>query len=372
MPTLRVSFASVLLSLCVGCASQTSQARVTTPEGAREALCGTATDCTVDLAAQRVVEAELDRLSAEPKNRRAVIVVIEPLTGALIAMGGREARAETTINEPWLAALRAVDPGSVMKSFTIASALDHGVVDETTKVSGEGGKWRLDEKEVITDRVPRGEMSVEDVMVFSSNIGTAKIAQQLGGEPLAELYATLQLRESVTQKMRAGNVPKVDLLTEPAMLRVAFGADVEISPLQLAAAYTAFADEGRYHPVAVTKAGQKTPRQAFTAMTATRMQRLLAQTIARDDGTGAPARLALHAVAGKTGTWQVEEGVSWANFAGFPLGEAATGNKVPFVVYVGVETTATGYSGGTLAAPSAARVISALLNPPPATTPTAR
>lgn len=363
MPTFRVSFASLCLSLCVGCASQTSQARVTTPEGAREALCGTAADCTVDLSTQRVVEAELNRLSATPSNRRAVIVVIDPLTGALLAMGGREGAN----NEPWLAALRAVDPGSVMKSFTIASAIDHGVVDETTKVMGEGGKWRLDEKEVINDRVPRGEMSVEDVMVFSSNIGTAKIAQQLGGEPLAELYTTLQLRESVTQKMRAGNVPKVDSITEAAMLRVAFGADVEVSPLQIAAAYTAFADEGRYHPVAVTRSAQKTPRQAFTSMTATRMQRLLAQTIARDDGTGAPARLPLHVVAGKTGTWQVEEGVNWANFAGFPLGESATGNKVPFVVYVGVETTASGYSGGTLAAPSAARIISALMNPPPTT-----
>lgn len=358
MPTLRVSLASMWLVMCVGCASQ---ARVVGPEGAREALCEGAADCTVDLAAQRVVEAELERLTSQRTTRRAVVVVIEPTTGALLAMGGRDGAT----NEPWLAALRAVDPGSVMKSFTLAAALDHGVVDETTKVLGEGGRWRLTEKELINDRVPRGEMSVEDVLVFSSNIGTAKVAQQLGAEPLSELFQTLQLDQSVTRKMRKGHVPALETLSEPAMLRVAFGADVELSPLQVAAAYTAFADEGRYHPVAVTRAGQSTSRQAFSALTATRMQRLLAQTVARDDGTGQQARLPLHVVAGKTGTWQVEDGVSWANFVGFPLPESATGHRVPFVVLVGVETSATGYSGGTLAAPSAARVISALLNPAP-------
>ncbi|MFT3712159.1 MAG: penicillin-binding transpeptidase domain-containing protein [Archangium sp.] len=361
MPTLRVFSTAVLLATCVACASQ---ARVVGPEGARDALCDGAKDCTIDLSLQRVVEAELDRLSAEPANKRAVIVMLDPSTGALLAMGGREG----TVNEPWLAATRAVDPGSVMKSFTIAAALDQGVVEETTTVMGEGGKWRLGEKEIINDRVPRGEMSVEDVLVFSSNIGTAKVAEQLGAEPLAALYESLQLDQTMLPKMRKGHVPNVRTLEPPARYRVAFGADVEISPLQIAAAYGAFADEGRYHPVAVTRAGEKTARQAFTAKTATRMQLLLAQTVARDDGTGAPARLPLHAVAGKTGTWQIEDGVNWANFAGFPLAEAATQDRVPFVVYVGIETTSTGYSGGTLAAPSAARVISAALNPPPPTT----
>jgi cell division protein FtsI (penicillin-binding protein 3) len=359
MPLLRVLLTAVSLVSCVGCASQV---RVVGPEGARDALCEGAKDCTIDLALQRVVESELDRLAADKANQRAVVVLLDPATGALLAMGGRDG----TVNEPWLAATRAIDPGSVMKSFTIAAALEEGVVDESTTVLGEGGKWRLDEKELINDRVPRGEMTVEDVLVFSSNIGTAKVAQRLGAGPLASLYESLQLGEAVLPKMRQGHLPAVRTLEAPALYRVAFGADVELSPLQLAAAYGAFADEGRYHPVAVTRGGEKTARQAFTAKTATRMQLLLAQTVARDDGTGAPARLPLHAVAGKTGTWQEQEGVSWANFVGFPLAEPGTHGRVPFVVYVGVETTATGYSGGTLAAPSAARIISAALNPPPA------
>lgn len=364
MLTTRVLSASMVLSLCVGCASQ---ARVVGAEGARHALCEGATDCLVDLSTQRIVESELDRLMTDAAHRRAVIVVIEPTTGALLAMGGRDG----VTNEPWLAATRAVPPGSVMKSFTLAAALEHGVVDETTQVVGEGGKWRLGPTELIADRVPRGEMSVEDVLVFSSNIGTAKVAQQLGPAPLDELYDVLQLRKSVTKKMRAGQVPILRNLSEPAALRVAFGADLELSPLQVAAAYGAFADEGRYHPVAVTRSAQTTVRQAFTPRTATRMQRLLAQTVARDDGTGAAARLPLATVAGKTGTAPLEEGVVWADFVGFPLASPSSAGLqpflaagAPFVVLVGVETTAPGYSGGKVAAPSAARVISALLNPP--------
>jgi cell division protein FtsI (penicillin-binding protein 3) len=139
---------------------------------------------------------------------------------------------------------------------------------------------------------------------------------------------------------------------------VAFGADLEPTPLQLASSFSIFAALGQHRPLSVTLAGQRPAKLVLTEGTAVRMQRLLAQTVARDDGTGAQARLPGLTVAGKTGTSPLQEGVNWANFVGFPLEPSPR-----FVVLVGVETTAPGYSGGTLAAPSFARVLSALTTP---------
>ena len=316
----------------------------------RETLCNGAADCTIDPLAQAIVESELDRLAV---HRRPVIVVIDPSTGSLLAMGGRELGK----SNPWLAGKLAVDPGSIMKSFTIAAALESGVVDETTQVAGEGGKWRRDKDELITDRVAHGIMSVEDVLVYSSNIGTAKVAVQLGVEPLADFYEAVGLARAPLPQMRLGVVPNLRTVENAVATRVAFGADVEPTPLQLASSFSIFAAHGAHRPLSITLAGQRPARQVITDETSVRMQRLLAQTVARDDGTGAQARLPGLVVAGKTGTCPLQEGVSWADFVGFPV-EASP----RFLVLVGVETSALGYSGGTLAAPSFARVLSALRN----------
>jgi len=335
----------LILGVFLGCAAVPTSVR------SQEQLCAGATDCTIDPAVQAIVEAELDRLAV---HRRAVIVVVDPTTGAIVGLGGRELGR----SDPFLAGKHAVAPGSIMKSFTFAAALESGVVDETTEVAGEGGRWRRGPEELITDRVARGVMSVEDVLVFSSNIGTAKIAVQLGFEPLADLYEAIGLADAPLPWMRRGVVPDLRKVDRAIATRVAFGADVEPTPLQLAASFSIFAARGRYRPLALTLGGLRPAKQVLSERTANRMERLLAQTVARDDGTGAQARLPGRWVAGKTGTSPLVEGVTWANFVGF------SSEPTPrHVVLVGVETTSPGYGGGTRAAPSFARVLSALLTP---------
>ena len=326
--------------MLLGCASVSTS---------RETLCNGAPDCTVDHLAQAIVETELDRLAV---HRRAVIVVIDPATGSLLAMGGRELGK----SNPWLGGKLAVESGSVMKSFTIAAALENGVIDETTEVAGEGGKWRRSKDELITDRVAHGIMSVEDVLVYSSNIGTAKVAVQLGPDPLADFYEAISLSSAPLPQMRPGVVPNLRTVDNAVATRVAFGAEVEPTPLQLASSFSIFAAHGAYRPLSITLSGQRPARQVLTDATTVRMQRLLAQTVARDDGTGAQARLPGLVVAGKTGTAPLPEERRWADFVGFNV----DGSR-HYVVLVGIETAQQGYSGGTLAAPSFARVLSALI-----------
>lgn len=339
------------LVLLVSCASL--------PPTPRQLLCNDAPDCTIDPQTQSLIEQELDRLSAEPGTRKAVIVVLEPSTGSLLAMGGRELGK----SNPWLAGKMTVDPGSIMKTFTIAAALEHGVIEETTEVAGEGGKWRRAPDDLITDRVAHGVMNIEDVLAFSSNIGTAKVAVKLGPEPSAELYDAVELSAAPLPQMKRGRVPDLRSVDAGIATRVAFGAEVEPTPLQLASSFSLFAAHGRHRKLNITQGGQGSASQVLSERTATRMELLLAQTVARDDGTGSRARLPGITVAGKTGTWQLQEGASWANFVGFPVEP-----NPRFVILVGVETTQPGYGGGTLAAPSFARVLSVLTRnaaPPP-------
>jgi cell division protein FtsI (penicillin-binding protein 3) len=263
---------------------------------------------------QRLVDQEVARLARLPGTRLAMVAVLEP-SGRVLALGGQ--RGEVVDRE--LPATLRRDPGSVMKAFTLGAALEAGLVTRATVVSGEGGRWTLGSR-VIEDASGHQAMTVDDVAAFSSNVGTAKVFALLGP---ARLEATL----------RALGIPTPPMPDAEAAVGVSFGADVTPTPLEVARAYAAIAS------------GRAFPRQHAEVVA------LLQQTVDRDDGTGHRARIPGVAVAGKTGTCAAEGGVAYADFVGFlPAGDPR------YVVLVGLETSARGYAGGTVAAPAFARL----------------
>jgi cell division protein FtsI (penicillin-binding protein 3) len=268
---------------------------------------------------QRLVDLEVARLARLPGTRLAVVAVLEP-SGRVLALGGQRG----AVMDRELPATLRRDPGSVMKTFSLGAALEAGVVTRANVVSGEGGRWTLGSR-VIEDASGHQTMTVDDVAAFSSNVGTAKVFALLGP---ARLEATL----------RALGLPTPPMPDAEAAVGVSFGADVTPTPLEVARAYAAVAS-GRAFP------GQHGEVVA-----------LLQQTVDRDDGTGRGARVPGVAVAGKTGTCPLPDGAVYADFAGFlPAGAPR------YVVLVGLETTARGYAGGTVAAPAFARLGAQLL-----------
>jgi cell division protein FtsI (penicillin-binding protein 3) len=269
---------------------------------------------------QQAVDQEVATLAALPGAHLAVVVVLDP-SGQVVALGGQRGQQ---VDRTLPSQLRQ-DPGSVMKTFTLGAALEAGLVTPTSRVSGEGGRWTFGHR-TVTDGSPHGELSLEDVLVFSSNIGTAKVFARLGH---ARLEATL----------KDLGLPTPPMADDEAALGVSYGADVSPTPLEVARAYAAIAS-GRAFPVHGPE-----------------LLRLLQRTVDRDDGTGRGARISGVAVAGKTGTSSLGQGQGgYGDFVGiFPAGAPR------FVVLVGVQTSASGYAGGSVAAPAFARLGKQLL-----------
>lgn len=247
--------------------------------------------------------------------RAASVVVLDSQSGEVLAManypGGdpnkRTANAAALLQNR--AASDASEPGSTMKPFTIAKALDLKKVAPTTPIDTAPGRMVITGT-TISDAHPHGTLTVSEVLQKSSNVGTAKMALAMERKDLWEAYAALglgqrpriELPHVATGKLRAWNSWRP---TDHA--RVAFGYSASASVLQMARAYTVFARDGDLAPVTLIKREADVPpaegQPVFSATTARQMREML--RLAASPGGTAPdlQRLTLgYSVAGKTGT----------------------------------------------------------------------
>jgi len=268
------------------------------------------------------VDAELERLVASGATRAAV-VVLDPRDGRLLAAAGRGPDGDYE-------ASRELPMGSTIKPLTVAAALEAGL-DPRERFDGEGGRWQADARTSLRDYRPHGSLTVEQVLVTSSNIGAGKIVQRVGEAPIAALFDRVGAR-----------VPD-----EGSWMTHGAGIDVRMSALRLAVAYGALANGG--FAIQPTTSGRGARRRILSEPTATAVRDMLGAAVS-DEGTGRRARIVGIPVGGKTGT----TGDGAAVFAGIaPL------NAPRFVIVVRVEQE--GAVGGAVAAPAFARIAAHLL-----------
>ena len=271
-------------------------------------VCGCATTSRAT-----ALDDELRQLLKTRGVTRAAIVVVDRRDGSVAASGGREGKKDA----PALATTWQVDPGSVMKTFTVAAALERQAITPADRFSGTFRNFH--------DATVHGEMSLEDVMAFSSNVGVAQVADRAGLPAVQALYDAVGLPTEV---------PLTSMPPDEA-LRVTVGGPLHLTPVQLA---QAFAKLMAPTPTVISPATQQ---QLLT---------LLEKTVTRDDGTGFRARVPGRRIAGKTGTWTEDDHRQFGAFVGFEVG-------TPWVVLVVVESTRGDYGGGTISAPSFARLL---------------
>ncbi len=274
-------------------------------------------------AIEEIVAAELDRLAGAEGARRAAIVVLDPRDGRVLASGGRGPEGDGE-------AAREAEVGSTIKPLTVAVALDAGL-DPSARFDGEDGRWQADPATLLADAHPRASMTIEDVLVASSNVGAGKIVREVGEAPIARLFGEIGAR-----------VPA------PPRSWLAHGAGIEVrmSPRALAGAYAAFANGGLAIEPSADGSGAR--RRIVSEQSARAVVAMLEAAVG-DEGTGRRARVEGLRVAGKTGT--TSDGA--AVFAGI------AGVDAPRWVIV-VRAEAPGAAGGSLAAPSFARVAAAI------------
>jgi len=273
-----------------------------------------------DPALQSTAEQELDRAMAAHHASGAIAVVLDAKTGAVLAAATRgdgDARA-------------ARSPGSTMKPFTFAAALDVGTVDATTRIDCESGTRRYGDR-TLTDASPHGALDLGGILAVSSNVCTAKLAEPLGD----------RLAESLRRYHFAAPAHIDTRSIEGAA--IASGGGIPASALDVAAGYTAFADGGVYH------APDGTSERVMSSDTARTVMTMLERVVNDADGTGQAARIDGIRVAGKTGTAESRGGRHYASFVGIVPADAPR-----FVVLVGVDGV-TG-AGGKVAAPAFANI----------------
>ncbi|MDH4093966.1 MAG: penicillin-binding protein 2 [Betaproteobacteria bacterium] len=252
------------------------------------------------------------------------------------------------------------EPGSTLKPFTVALALESDRLSPATRVQIGNGGLRV-AQHVIHDPHPESVLTVAQVIQKSSNVGAARIALALGREDMWRLF----------QRAGFGAPPQLGFPGEAAgrlrpaatwrpieQATMAYGHGISVSLMQLARAYTMFARDGELVPVTLQKSPLPAPgTRVLSAQTAREMRAMLELAV-QPGGTAPRARIMGWRVAGKTGTAHKQENGGYAadryiaSFVGL-----APVSAPRIVVAVMIDEPAGGqYYGGVVAAPVFAQV----------------
>ena len=326
---------------------------------------------SLDTRIQYVLRDELVRGMAEFGAAGAAGVVLDAISGEVVAM---VSLPDFSPNRPDArdgaarfnrATLGAYEMGSTFKVFTIAMALDSGVVTlrDGYDVSNPIRAARF----VINDYRPvKGWLSVPEVFVYSSNIGAAKMALDIGTATQREFLARLGLLRPASIELPEVVTPIVPSpWREINTMTIGYGHGVAVSPLQLTAAVAAVVGGGVFRPPTIVKRESGEPPQgwrAITPQTSRKMRALLRLAVVR--GSGRKASVPGYLVGGKTGTAEkvgregyLRKALVSSFVAAFPI------DAPRYVVFVmfdephGTEATFNYATGGWTAAPVAGRLI---------------
>ena len=326
---------------------------------------------TLDIGVQHIVEAELDKAMDKHKPQGITAIVVQPSTGAIVAMANRpdfdpnrpgEFEAGNRRNR---AVTDTTEPGSTFKIVTVAAALQDQRVTLNSMFDCEKGSFIYGGRR-LRDHHAYDKLSVKSIITKSSNIGSAKIALRLGAPRLHHYIREFgfgdRTQVSLPGEVR-GTVHPLKRWNSLSITRVPMGHEVAATPLQMVMMMGAVANGGnlmrpmlidslqdesgrtlvKYHPEVV--------RRVVDEQTALKVTEAL-KTVVAEGGTARRAALEYYSVAGKTGTAQKAgrggyiPGKYYASFVGFfPADEPA------LCVLVALDEPTGDYYGGLTAAP---------------------
>jgi cell division protein FtsI (penicillin-binding protein 3) len=256
------------------------------------------------------------------------------------------------------------EPGSTLKPFTIAAALESGKVTPASLIDTAPGTLTIGGA-TIHDAHREGTLTVEQVVQKSSNVGAAKIALSL---PSSTIWQTLSDAGFGTPP-RTGFPGEVGGRLRPAkswrpieQATIAYGHGISVNLVQLARAYTVFATDGELKPVSLLKVnGPVAGRPVITPGTARAVRHML-EMVVLPGGTAPKAQVIGYRVAGKTGTaHKLENRVYTDKYVASFVGFAPVSNPRLIVAVIIDEPSAGQYYGGAVAAPVFSNVMGAAL-----------
>jgi len=315
----------------------------------------------VDAKIQYLAYRELKNAVDANHAKAGGIVVLDVETGEVLAMANLPSYNPNNRGklEPRRTRNRAVtdlfEPGSTLKPFTVATAIESGAYKPESVIQTGSGQLMIGSA-TIHDAHPDGALTVSQVIQKSSNVGAAKIALSLPAEQMWDMFSKVGFGAQphsgfpgeVSGKLRAyASWRPIEQAT------MAYGHGLSLSLLQLARAYLIFATDGEIKPVTVVKLDAPAEStRVISADTALKVRKML-ELVVQPGGTAPRAQITGYRVAGKTGTAHKLDGATYApnkyvsSFIGF-----APASAPRLIVAVMIDEPGTGqYYGGTVAAP---------------------
>src|SRR5438094_5360951 len=335
---------------------------------------------TIDLNLQNIVENELDAAMREYSPKKAIIILMRPQTGEILAMANRpafdlnrrsDAKPEQMKNR---AICDMMEPGSTFKIVTAAAALNEHRFRLDSYIFCENGVWNYGGT-ALHDHAAFSDLSVKDILVKSSNIGAAKLAVSLGDQKFYEYIRRFGFGERTGIEL-PGEIP--GLIRSPqswskiSITHIPMGHEIGVTALQMTAAMAAVAKRGKLMTPrivkSITTSDGKTVstlspivlREVISPETASQIGSAL-RGVVSDRGTAAAAAVPGFIIAGKTGTAQTvdphggyEKGQYVVSFCGYLPAERP--EFVGLVVLDDAQTKPELNYGGLVAGPIFSRI----------------
>lgn len=337
------------------------------------AVAGKDLHLSIDKQLQYFAERALNKAVEKHQATAASLVVLDVLSGEVVAMvnqptynpNNRAARAEEEGRQRNRAITDVFEPGSTMKPFTIAAALESGQFKAEDIVFTSPGFYKIGKYEV-RDESDYGWLDLRGIIRKSSNVGVSKVATQLEPDQMWGLFDRLGFGRPTGSAFPgevAGYFNHPTLWHHVEQATLSYGYGISVSALQLARAYAAIANGGTLPQISFVKNLEpQTGVRVISEPVAMELHHML-EAVVSDEGTGRRAAIPGYRVAGKTGTSHRSQGGGYAEdryvslFAGF-----APVSRPRFAAVVVIhDPSEGGHFGGVVAAPVFAEVMSSAL-----------
>jgi cell division protein FtsI (penicillin-binding protein 3) len=248
------------------------------------------------------------------------------------------------------------EPGSTLKPFTVALALDKGLIKPTTLFDTGNGRYQTG-GHTIRDTHAHGVIDVSTIIQKSSNIGTTKISELLTAQDMWEMFTKVGFGQAPRFGFPgavAGRVRPYKSWPIVAKANMSFGQGISMSLLQLARAWLIFARDGDLIPLSFQKVTDKPVGQQIISPRTAAQIRTMVESVVSPEGTAPQAQVAGYRIGGKTGTAQkvINGRYSQTHYVGVFAGIAPMSNP-RFVIAVMIDDPeGAGHVGGVVAAPT--------------------
>ena len=328
---------------------------------------------TIDRTIQHIAQNALEGSVTANGAKSGIAIVMAPASGEVLALAHYPVfnpnRYRDFERELWRnrAVTDAFEPGSTMKMFSVAAAIDSGVCSPATIFYCENGRYRIG-KNTVHDTKPHGWLSLQQIVKYSSNIGTVKIGEQLGNHQLYNYLRAFGFgqRSGIgCPGETPGSLSPFKAWSAIDAGAISFGQGLAVSAIQLITAASAIANDGvLMKPLLIREitdpSGQtlerfapEPVRRVISSHSAATVRRIL-KTVTAEGGTGINAALEGYTVGGKTGTAQkIDESGTYAKgrYITSFLGFVPADHPVLAILVIVDEPQSQNY-GGIVAAPA--------------------